>query len=72
MGMSGEMMRNEYKILIGKPEGNRQLGRYGCRWKSNIKMNLTDIRWEVWTGFISIRMRTSENSCEHRNGTSGP
>jgi hypothetical protein len=29
-----------YKILIGKPEGKRPLGRYRRRWKDNIKMDL--------------------------------
>jgi hypothetical protein len=29
---------NTYKILIGKPEGKRQLGRLRRRWENNIKM----------------------------------
>jgi hypothetical protein len=33
-------MRNAYKILIGKPEERRLLGRQRCRWKDNIRMNL--------------------------------
>jgi hypothetical protein len=35
-------MRNAYKILVGKPEGNRQLGRLRSRWEDNIKMNLRE------------------------------
>ena len=27
-------------FLVGRPEGKRQLGRSGCRWKNNIKMYL--------------------------------
>jgi hypothetical protein len=33
-------MRNAYKIVILKPEGKRQLGRPGHRWKDNIRMDL--------------------------------
>jgi hypothetical protein len=34
-------MRNAYKILIGKPEGKRLLGRPRRRWKENISWFLT-------------------------------
>jgi hypothetical protein len=30
--------RNEYRILVGKPEGERPLGRPRRRWADNIKM----------------------------------
>jgi hypothetical protein len=32
--------RNAYRILVGKPEGKRLLGRPKRRWADNIKMNL--------------------------------
>jgi hypothetical protein len=32
--------RNAYRILVGKPEGKRPLGRPRCRWVDNIKMDL--------------------------------
>jgi hypothetical protein len=35
--------RNAYRILVGKPEGKRLLGRPRCRWVDNIKMDLTEI-----------------------------
>jgi hypothetical protein len=35
--------RNSYRILVGKPEGKRLLGRPRCRWEDNIKMDLRDI-----------------------------
>jgi hypothetical protein len=35
--------RNAYKILIGKPEGKRSLGRQRRRWVDNIKMDLREI-----------------------------
>jgi hypothetical protein len=37
--------RNACRILVGKPEGNRTLGRQGCVWVDNIKMDLREIRW---------------------------
>jgi hypothetical protein len=37
--------RNAYRILVGKPEGNRPLGRPRRRWECNIKMDLTEIGW---------------------------
>jgi hypothetical protein len=33
-------MRNAYKILVRKPEGNGPLGRSRCRYEDNIKMGL--------------------------------
>jgi hypothetical protein len=35
---------NAYRILVGKPEGKRPLGRPRCRWVDNIKMDLREIR----------------------------
>jgi hypothetical protein len=35
--------RNAYRILVGKPERRRQLGRPTRRWVYNIKMDLTEI-----------------------------
>jgi hypothetical protein len=35
--------RNAYSILVGKPEGNRPLGRSRRSWVDNIKMDLKDI-----------------------------
>jgi hypothetical protein len=38
--------RNAYRILAGKPEGKRPLGRPRRRWLENIKMDLREIRWD--------------------------
>jgi hypothetical protein len=35
--------RNVYKLLVGKPEGKRPLGRPRRRWIDNIKMGLLEI-----------------------------
>jgi hypothetical protein len=37
------MKRNAYKILMGKPEGKRPLGRSRRRWEDNIKKDLREI-----------------------------
>jgi hypothetical protein len=37
--------RNAYRILMGKLEGNRPLGRARHRWVDNIKMDLREIGW---------------------------
>jgi hypothetical protein len=37
--------RNAYRILVGRPEGKRTLGRPRYRRMDNIKMHLTGIGW---------------------------
>jgi hypothetical protein len=37
--------RTAYRILVGKPEGNRPLGRPRRRWEVNINMDLREIGW---------------------------
>ena len=34
--------RGVYRVLVGKPEGKRQLGRPRRRWEDNIKMDLQE------------------------------
>jgi hypothetical protein len=45
-----EQNRNAYRLLVGKPEGRRPLGRPRRRWLDNIRMDLVDVRWGyvVW------------------------
>jgi hypothetical protein len=38
-----ESGRNAYRILVGKPEGKRSLGRPRSRWVDNIKIDLREI-----------------------------
>ena len=35
--------RGVYRVLVGKPEGKRALGRPRCRWEDNIKMDLQEL-----------------------------
>jgi hypothetical protein len=52
-------IRNAYTILVEKIEWKRPLGRFKRRWEDNIRMNLREIVWEVWTGCIWHRRRAS-------------
>jgi hypothetical protein len=36
---------NAYRMLVGKPEGKRPLGRPRRRWVDNIKMDRREIGW---------------------------
>jgi hypothetical protein len=38
--------RNSYRILVGKPERKRPLGRPRHRWLDNIKINFREIGWD--------------------------
>jgi hypothetical protein len=38
--------KNAYKILVGKPEGRRPLGRPRLKWVDGIKMDLREIGWD--------------------------
>jgi hypothetical protein len=37
--------RNAYRLLVGKPEGRRPLGRPKRRWLDNIRMDLVKVGW---------------------------
>jgi hypothetical protein len=34
-----------YKVLVGRPEGKRPLGRPRCRWEDNVKVDLQEVGW---------------------------
>jgi hypothetical protein len=51
---------NACRILVGKPDGKRPLGRPRRRWVDNIKMDLTQRQDRmVWTGSKWLRIGTS-------------
>jgi hypothetical protein len=64
--------RNACRILLGKPEGKRQLGRLKCRWEDNIKMDCREIGWH---GMDWIDLASGEGPvkgfCEQGNEISG-
>jgi hypothetical protein len=49
--------RTTYRLLVGTPEGKRQLGRPRCRWMDNIKMDLVEVVWDGvdWIGLAQDR-----------------
>jgi hypothetical protein len=53
--------RSAYRILMGKPEGKRPLGRPRCGWVDNIKM---DFRESGWGGMDRIYL--AENRDQRR------
>jgi hypothetical protein len=50
--------RGSYRILVGRPEGRRPLGRPRRRWEDNIKIDLQEVGWGAWTGLIWLRIGT--------------
>jgi hypothetical protein len=42
--------KNAYRILVGKPERKRPLGRPRHRWMDNVKMDLREIGWDGMDG----------------------
>ena len=50
--------RGVYRVLVGKPEGKRPLGRPRPRWEDNIKMVLQEVDVGVWTGSSWLRKGT--------------
>jgi hypothetical protein len=45
-----EDSRGVYRVLVGKLEAKRPLGRPRRRWEDNIKMDLQEVGCGVWTG----------------------
>jgi hypothetical protein len=62
--------RNAYRILKGKLEGKRPLGRPRRRCEDNIKMDFREIGWGGMD-WIWLRIGTSGGPCEHGNEPSG-
>jgi hypothetical protein len=54
----GEKMK-AYRLLVGKPEGRRPLGRPRRRWVDNIRIDLGELGWgDVdWIGLAQDRNR---------------
>jgi transcription termination factor 2 len=60
--------RGAYRVLVGRSEGRRPLGRPRRRWKNNIKMDLQEVGWggmdwinmaqdrDKWRALVSVVM----------------
>jgi hypothetical protein len=46
--------RNVYRVLVGKPEGKRPLGRPRRTWEDGIKMDLREIGWGEGVEWIHV------------------
>jgi len=46
------------RVLVGKPEGKRTMGRPRRRWEDNIKMDLQEVEGVVGTGWSWLRIGT--------------
>ena len=61
--------RGVYRVLMGKPEGKRPLGRSRRRWEDNIRMDLQEVGlgYEDWIGLAQDRDRWRALVSEVRN-----
>jgi hypothetical protein len=48
--------RGVYRILVGRPEGKKPLGRPRRRWEDNIKMDFREVGMMGRTGFSWLRI----------------
>jgi hypothetical protein len=56
--------RGVYKVLVGKPEGKRELGRHKHRWVNKIKMNLQEVGCGAWVGLYGLGKGQLDRSYE--------
>ena len=47
---------NAYRVLVGKPDGKRPLGKSRLRWKDNIKMDFREVSFDLgeWIALAEI------------------
>ena len=62
-----------YRVLVGKPEGKRPLGRSKRRWVDNIRMDFLEVGcgYMDWIGLAQDRDRWRTIDCECGNEPSG-
>jgi hypothetical protein len=49
--------RGAFRVLVGTPEGGRQVGRPRRRWENNNKMDLKEVG-EAWIALLRLRTGT--------------
>jgi hypothetical protein len=60
-----------YRILVGKPEEKRPMGRPMRRWEDGIKMDLQEVGCGAWIGLSWLRIGQVAGTCECGNEPSG-
>ena len=52
-----EQTRNVFRVLVGRPEGKRPLGRPRFRWEDNIKMDVREVGCDAgeWIDLVEDR-----------------
>ena len=60
-----------YRILVGRPDGKRPLGRTWRRWVYNIKMDLQKVGWGHGLDCCGSVQRQVAGSCISGNEPSG-
>ncbi|KAJ4431422.1 hypothetical protein ANN_20019 [Periplaneta americana] len=76
--------RNAYRVLVGRPEGKRPLGRPRRRWEDNIKMDLREVGYDdrdwidlaqdrdQWRAYVraamNLRVLKSQKAQDNRQG----
>jgi hypothetical protein len=53
-----EEARDVYRVLLGKSEGKRPLGRPSCRWEDNIRVDHQEVGCGLWIGLGWLRIET--------------
>jgi hypothetical protein len=53
--------------MVGQLNGRRHLRRIMCTQKNDTEMNPTEIGWEVWTGFVWLRIGICDGVFECSN-----
>ncbi|KAJ4431865.1 hypothetical protein ANN_20471 [Periplaneta americana] len=66
--------RNAYRVLVGRPEGKRPLGRPRRRWEDNIKMDLREVGYDdrEWINLAQDREQWRAYSAGHSRATPRP
>jgi hypothetical protein len=60
--------RGAYRILVGRPEGRRPLGRPRRRWEDNIRMDVQEVGWGMdWIELAQDRDRWRALVCAVMN-----
>jgi hypothetical protein len=63
--------RKVYKVLVGKPEGKRPLGKPRRIWEDWIRMDRRETGWGVWSGSSWLRIGPLARTCKYGDESSG-